>query len=94
MASIVGATRPKTGGRKKGTPNAKNAAKVAAIEATGITPLDYMLSVLRDENQDIEVRMDAAKSSAPYVHAKLTASELTGKGGAPLFPAVINIVGA
>src|SRR5262245_15567308 len=37
----------KTGGRQKGTPNTATAAKAAAIEASGLTPLDYMLSVLR-----------------------------------------------
>jgi hypothetical protein len=39
----------KTGGRKKGAPNKATAAKAAAIEASGLTPLDYMLSVMRDE---------------------------------------------
>lgn len=40
--------------------------------ASGLSPLDYMLGVMRDEEQDKAVRLDAAKSSAPYVHAKLT----------------------
>lgn len=36
------------GGSRKGIPNRKTAEKIAAIESSGITPLDYMLSVLRD----------------------------------------------
>lgn len=62
----------KTGGRSAGTPNKATAAKAAAIEASGLTPLDYMLSVLRDEGRDTAERMDAAKAAAPYVHPKLS----------------------
>lgn len=59
-------------GRKKGIPNKKTAAMIAAIETAGITPLEFMLNVLRDESADYDKRLDAAKSAAPYVHAKLT----------------------
>lgn len=60
----------KTGGRAKGTPNKATAAKAAEIAASGLTPLDFMLSVLRDEDRTLDVRMDAAKAAAPYVHPK------------------------
>lgn len=60
----------KTGGREKGTPNKATAAKAEAIAASGLTPLDFMLSVLRDEANVLDVRLDAAKASAPYVHPK------------------------
>ena len=59
------------GGRAKGTRNAKKAAEIELIEATGLTPLQYMLQVLRDHNHPHAERMDAAKSAAPYVHARL-----------------------
>ena len=36
-----------------------------------MSPLDYMLSILGDVNQDQVDRMDAAKAAAPYCHAKL-----------------------
>src|SRR5262245_53985760 len=75
---------PKTGGRKKGTPNKATAAKAAAIAASGLTPLDYLLSVLRDEANPPALRIDAAKSAAPYVHPKLSAVELAGKDGGPI----------
>lgn len=60
------------GGRQKGTPNKATAAKAAAIEASGLTPLDFMLQVMRDEGQDMDARRDMAKAAAPYVHAKLS----------------------
>ena len=34
--------------------------------AGGMTPLDYMLSIMRDENEDKRERLDAAKAAAPY----------------------------
>jgi hypothetical protein len=74
----------KTGGRKKGVQNKASAAKVAAVEASGLTPLDYMLQTLRDELKPAEIRMDAAKAAAPYVHPKLANVEHTGKGGGPI----------
>lgn len=60
----------KTGGRTKGTPNKATAAKEALIAASGLTPLEYMLSVLRDAKADDAARMEAAKSAAPYCHPK------------------------
>ena len=73
----------KTGGRKPGTPNKASAAKAAAIAASGLTPLDYMISVMRDETNP-PLRLDAAKSAAPYVHPKLSSVELAGKDGGPI----------
>lgn len=74
----------KTGGRKKGTPNKATAAKAAELAASGELPLDFMLGVMRDPAKDFEVRLDAAKSAAPYVHPKLAAIEHTGKDGGPI----------
>lgn len=69
-----GGLRPGAG-RKPGVPNKRTAAKVAEVEASGLTPLDYLLTVLRDEALDREARVDAAKAAAPYVHARLAAVE-------------------
>lgn len=63
-------------GRPKGSATLKTRQKANEIlEDGGITPLDYMLSVLRNEQLPHEDRMDAAKSAAPYVHPKLAATE-------------------
>lgn len=66
------------GGSRKGRPNKATAAKAAAVAASGLTPLDFMLRVMRDEMQDLDVRMDAAKGAAPYVHPKLAQVEHSG----------------
>lgn len=74
----------KTGGRRKGTPNKASAAKAVEIAESGVTPLDFMLTVMRDPAKEFDVRLDAAKSAAPYVHPKLAAIEHTGKDGGPI----------
>lgn len=38
----------------------------------GILPLEFMLDALRDESRPFDVRMDAAKAAAPYVHPRLS----------------------
>lgn len=80
------AVRVKTGGRKKGSRNKASVAKAQAIAASGLTPLDYMLGVMRDAKADVEMRLEAAKSAAPYVHPKLATIEVTGKDGKDLVP--------
>ena len=42
-------------------------------------PLDYLLALLRDNAQTQEVRTDAAKAAAPYLHARLAAVEHSGE---------------
>ena len=71
-------------GRKPGVPNKRTAEKTAEVEASGLTPLDFMLGVLRDEEQTMENRCWAAEKAAPYVHAKLASVEHAGKDGGPL----------
>ena len=77
-------------GRKPGVPNKANAERQAEIAASGVTPLEYMLDVLRNPVADEKRRDWAAKEAAPYVHPKLAATELTGKGGGPI---QVNIAG-
>ena len=78
----------KTGGRKAGTPNKASAAKAAAIAASGLTPVDYMLSVMRDENAAPEVRLGAARAAAPYVHRRLSSVAYSGPEGGPIEMAI------
>lgn len=81
---------PKTGGRKKGTRNKATAEKAAEIAASGLTPLDYMLSVMRDETVPRPERVDAANKAAPYIHPKLASIEHTGEDGGPLIVKIIR----
>jgi hypothetical protein len=65
----------KTGGRQKGARNRATAEARAAAEASGILPLDYMLSVMRDTDADAKRRDAMAMAAAPYLHAKMSAVE-------------------
>lgn len=66
-------------GRKPGQSTKMNEeARKRALEG-GTSPLDYMLAQMRDEGNSRELRMDAAKAAAPYVHARLAAVEHSGK---------------
>lgn len=62
-------------GRKPGQSTRMNEqARAKALEG-GVSPLAYMLTVLRDKEQSSDIRMDAAKAAAPYVHARLSSVE-------------------
>lgn len=68
------------GGSRKGRRNKATATREAKIAASGLTPLEYMLKVLRNKKEDKDRRLDAAKAAAPYVHPKL--SSIVHKGDA------------
>lgn len=81
-------------GRKRGGKNAKSAEIAQKAAAAGLTPLEYMLDILRGkppEGADVvqilayeSMRFEAAKAAAPYVHPRLAAVEHSGKDGGPL----------
>ena len=71
-----GGARPGAG-RKKGGHNRLTEEAVAKAN-DGLSPLDFLLTVLRDETNEKPVRIDAAKAAAPYVHAKM--QPVDGKG--------------
>lgn len=56
------------------TRRTREVAELAASD--GLTPLDYMLAVLRDDEAAKEDRMWAAEKAAPFVHPKLAAVSL------------------
>ena len=81
----------KTGGRVKGTINKRTEARKAAITTAveqGLSPLQYMLDTLRNDDADPRDRQWAASNAAPYLHAKLSNIELTGAGGGPVLQRV------
>jgi hypothetical protein len=66
-----GGARPGAGRKPKAVRDALEACEIAAKRSRGEqTPLDFMLAVMRDEEQDLKLRMAMAQAAAPYVHAK------------------------
>jgi hypothetical protein len=62
-------------GRKVGTPNKATREQRQAVLESGLSPLDYMLGILRDIEMPADRRDWAAEKAAPYVHARLAAIE-------------------
>ena len=79
---------PRTGaGRKTGAVSKATAARKVLIEEAskeGLTPLEFLLQVLRNPNERQDVRIDAAKSAAPYMHPRLAAVEHSGNKDNPV----------
>ena len=84
-----GGKRPGAG-RRAGIPNKASIARQQAVAASGETPLDYMLRVMRDPASDDERRDQMAKAAAPYVHPRLAAIQHIGKDGGPIGHANIS----
>lgn len=75
-----GGNRPGAG-RKAGAPNKATAKQREAVKKSGLTPLDYLLIVMRDKDVPREERVDAANKAAPYVHAKLSSVDVKSSDG-------------
>lgn len=66
-----GGARPGAGRKTKAVRDALAACELAAKRSSGeMTPLDFMLAVMRDEEQELRLRTAMAQAAAPYVHAK------------------------
>ena len=83
----------KNAGRKTGSATKKTREIADRAMADGITPLEYMLQVMRRESAHedprVEIareamRFEAAKAAAPYIHPKLASIEHTGPEGEAL----------
>lgn len=62
--------------RPKGSKNKRAALIVAKVAESGLTPLEYLLSVYQNDGNPESMRIDAAKAAAPYVHARLSNVEM------------------
>lgn len=76
MAGTHGGKRAGAG-KKKGSRVKKTVELLEAVLATGETPLEYMLRVMRDRTADDARRDDMARSAAPYVHSKMPTAVVT-----------------
>jgi hypothetical protein len=72
----------KTGGRARGTKNKASTAREQAIAESGLTPLDYMLDLMRTA-ENPAIRFEAAKAAAPYIHPRLANVDVGNRDGKP-----------
>ncbi|MES2958469.1 MAG: hypothetical protein V4792_09785 [Pseudomonadota bacterium] len=89
-------------GRKAGSVTKRTQAIVAGALAEGITPLEFMLAVMRNDSthedpriqaQREGMRFEAAKAAAPYIHPRLQAIEHTGAGGGDISHSIKVVFG-
>lgn len=80
-----GGRRPGAG-RKPGTANKKTREIADRAASEGVTPLEVMIEAMRNayETGGAIEAFPYAKDAAPYMHAKISAMELTGKDGGPV----------
>jgi hypothetical protein len=57
---------------------------MALEPADGLTPLEYMLRVMRSGDGEERRRDAMAQAAAPYLHSRLAAVANTGAGRAPV----------
>lgn len=94
----------KGAGRKRGSASKKTAEIANRAAQAGITPLEFMLNLLREEPpadadavtrvRYATLRFEAAKAAAPYVHPRLNAVEHSGPGGSAIPHSIKVVFGA
>ena len=65
-------------GRPKGSLDRRTREIAERAAQEGVTPLEYMLKILRDPDSSREDKMWAAEKAAPYCHPKLASVEHAG----------------
>jgi hypothetical protein len=84
---MPGGSKPgeRRGGRQRGTPNKVTVAKAAALASASadptITPLQFLLRVMRDAKAPIGLRVQVARAAAPLVHGKSKIASVEDRGG-------------
>jgi len=76
-------------GRKAGASTKRTREIADQAIAQGLTPLEFMLAVLRDEGKDFKDRYAAAVDAAPFLHPKLASVQHSGDDENPV---AFNIV--
>jgi hypothetical protein len=85
------------GGRQRGTPNKKTALRNAAINAAAadpnLSPLGFLLGLMRDVSLPIELRVDMAAAAMPLFHAKPKSPRRNQNGGTKTWTLIDDIHG-
>ncbi len=79
-------------GRKKGRQNVITQALRERLMAEGISPLEFLLETMRDPDLAFTIRMDAARTAAPFLHPKLATIQHTATDEEEARPQMIEVV--
>jgi hypothetical protein len=83
VRSVGLSKRKRTGGRQKWTQNKRTIerqAAIQAIQASGKSPMAFFADILGNEQAPLELRFQAAKELAPFVHPRLASTESRSGG--------------
>lgn len=66
-------------GRPKGSLNRRSQQARDIVERMKCDPLEYLMSIVKNRRLPIELRLDAAKTATPFVHARLSTTAVMGQ---------------
>ena len=72
---------PKSTTRSKATPKNAAVGRRPKTAKSALTPLGYMLQILRDPESTKDEKKWAAQQAAPFVHARLASTKAGTSGG-------------
>jgi len=92
MKSKVEGSRAKTGGRVKGTPNAKTKEVIDKLQAMNCDPIEGMakIAIQAFDEGELSLAGQMYKELAQYVAPKRKAIEMTGANGTSLLPTKVQ----
>ncbi len=63
-------------GRPPGARNIRSEETARQIQESGLTPLQFLMDIVRDEDAPRKDRIECAKSAAPFCHARLSSIDM------------------
>ncbi len=66
----------KGAGRPRGSRNVKTREIAKAATQSGLSPLDYMLKIMRDKKCETDRRDKMAVACAPFIHPRLAVTQI------------------
>jgi hypothetical protein len=64
--------------------NKTGAANAASLSAIGQTPIDFLMSIMRDPTNELGIRLEAAKAVLSFVHPRYAVVEQSQNDFVPL----------
>lgn len=63
-------------GRPRGSVNRRSQIARDIVERLNVDPLEALLRIIKNRRLPIELRLDAAKAATPFVHARLSTTQV------------------
>jgi len=67
-------------GNPKGRPKGKMRSAREIADSLGVDPLAFLLGLVDDVAQPMDLRVDCAKACVPYLHPRLNSSDVKASG--------------